>query len=157
MGLFHCEPESLPHDDSLWWDVELRPNYREFFLAAKMSGVRLMYFFEQVFDDEMIERVEDSLEISVIADEERRSLTRRLAEFRGYLGFLCRVGVGFSQDRRMHWYDVYSEWYMDYLDLLEDIRVLDGSLAMGLDEDEEDDEDDDTGGKPPLGGYYSNN
>ncbi|GAB4408553.1 MAG: hypothetical protein OHK0021_19030 [Bryobacter sp.] len=149
-GLFHCEPNSIPVERSLWWDVALHPDYREFFTAAKFSAVKVIYFFEHEFTERELERVEDYLEIAALEEAESRQFRRRLADLRGYKSFLCRVAAGYLQDGLIHWYEVYAPWFLDYIDLLEEVQDA-AEEYSGLDEDEDDE------GDPPLGGYYSRN
>ncbi len=151
LGVFHCEPETLPTERAIWWDVEQRPDYRDFFRAAERYGVKLIYFYEQEFGEHDIERLEDALEVTMLPDDEMRAFRRRLADFRGYFGFLCRVGVGFQADNRMHWFDVYATWYFDYLDTYDEIRMRSGVFGSEFEDEDDDDEE------PPMGGYYSRN
>jgi hypothetical protein len=146
-ALFQCESSSIPLEKAIWWDSHRMPDYRAFFATAAHSGTKLIYFFEKEFSQDDIDLVEDYLEMGAIADDELRLLRRRLADFRGYLGFLCRVGVGYPASEFMHWFEVYAPWFLEYVDLLEEVRDLAG--GYGLEEDDEED--------PPLGGYYSRN
>lgn len=159
-GLFQCEPMGVPVDQAIWWDFGVRPDYKEFFVAAKACGAKLIYFFEQTFTELEIERVETNLEIAMLPEEERRTMLRRLADFRGYIDFLCRVGVGFEVNNRMHWYDVYAPWFFEYLDLVEESKPLSGGFDPDLDDfDDEDldDIDDDDDEPPPFGRRYHRN
>lgn len=160
-GLFQCEPLGVPVSQAIWWDYHVRPDYKEFFAAAKASGVKLIYFFEQVFTELEIERVETNLEIAMLPEDERRTLLRRLADFRGYIDFLCRVGVGFEVNNRMHWFDVYAPWFFEYLDLAEESKPLNGGFDPDLDDLDEDDledlDEDDDDDEPPFGRRYHRN
>jgi len=139
--------------------VQGRPDYRDFFAAAKGCEVKLIYFFDQSFEEENLERIEANLEVAMIPDDERRSLMRRLADFRGYVGFLCRLGAGFTQGDKMHWYEVCAPWFYEYLDLLSESKAMAGPFDLddGLDDDDFEDDDDDEDDLPPFGGRYSRN
>jgi hypothetical protein len=141
----------MPVEKAVWWDVDRRPDYREFFTAAERAGSKLIYFFEHEFGEEDIDRLENALDNAILQDDETRSLRRRIADFRGYFGFLCRVGVGFHLENRMQWFEVYSSWYFDYLDVYDELRLRGGSLGPAFDDEDDDDEE------PPMGGYYSRN
>lgn len=150
--VFHVEPEGWPDDVDIWWDTTRQPDYKTFLAVAKSAGAKMILFYEQEMTEEMLLEAEDSLEISGLEPEEFRQYSRKLAEFRNYLGFVTRVGLGFQQDGFLYWYEAESPWYADYMAMLEDLTMT-GFGGMGL--GEEDDEDEDEG--PPRGGYFSNN
>lgn len=143
MGVFHTEPDLWPADRSIWWDTDRRPEYREFITAAKTAGARMVLFFEQELGEEAIMDAEDALESAGVPPEEYREYSRRIAEMRGYSGFVSRIGIGFSLDGLLYFFELESEWFRELMDLIEELTMSD-SPTNGADSD-------------PLGGYYSNN
>jgi hypothetical protein len=130
-------------DSFVAWDVDRLPDFKTFLSAAKNAGVRLIVFHYRQFSSAHLEDGTERLEESELGVEERRSAERRLRELSEYEGFTCAIELSFDYQGRVYLFSVRSDWYDEYLDLLED---LDASLP-----DEDGHEDD------SMGGYYSKN
>ena len=63
---------------------------------------------------------------------------------RAYDGFTCAIELSFDFEGRAYIFDLRTEWYEEFNDMLDDIE------AAIPDEDEDDDEG-------PIGGYFSKN
>ncbi len=125
------------------WDTGAFPGYRDFLAVAREAGVKLIGFRHLEFSTAMIEDAMEQLEESEMPPDERQQIERRLRETRGYDGFTCALGLSFDLDGRTYMFDLYTDWYADFLSCLDDIDNY-------LPEDDEEEED-------PMGGYYSRN
>jgi hypothetical protein len=132
--------ESLP---SVRWDTLANPDYQAFLETARELGVRLVTVYGQSFSDYLNEAVE-TLEACDMPREEYRSLERRIADLRMYEGFTCELELSFDHGGRVYVFALRTDWYMEYLDLMDEIEDY---YSGGEDEEEE----------GPLGGYFSRN
>lgn len=139
-----------PNHRTVWWNSDLQPDYRQFIAAAKAAGAKVILYFDQDLTEESIEEAEQALELARVEPEEYREYARAIGEFRSWIGFTCRVAIGFASEGMFYFYDLESDWYSNMLDMVEELRLsaypFDGS-----------DDDDEPGGNPPMGNYYSNN
>jgi hypothetical protein len=143
--VFHGYSRLADADSFVAWDTDRLPDYRVFLGAAKKAGVAMVVYHFREFSPAHLEDAEDRLEDSELTVEERRSAERRLRDLRNYEGFTCALELSFDYQGRVYLFNLRSEWYDDYLDLVEELD------AATPDEDGEEDEDD------SMGGYYSNN
>ena len=141
--VFHGYSRLADTDSFVAWDTDRYPDFRLFLGAAKKAGARMIVFHERKFSSEHVEDVRDRLEACDLTVEERRNLERRLSELRAYEDFTCALELSFDYQGRVYLYDVYSEWYDDYLELLDEVDIA------SPDEEAEEDES--------MGGYYSRN
>lgn len=141
--VFHGYSRLADTDSFVVWDTDRHPDFRLFLSAAKKAGAHLIVFHERQFSSDLVEDVRDRLEACELTAEERRNLERRLSELRAYEGFTCALELSFDYQGRVYLYDVRSEWYEDYLELLEEVDIT------TPDEEAEEDES--------MGGYYSRN
>ena len=75
--------------------------------------------------------------------EERRAWEKKLRELRAYLGFTCTLEMTFDHGARTYVFDLRTDWYDEFCDLIEDI---DAAFP---------DDDEDTGSFGS--GYFSRN
>lgn len=131
-------------DSFVAWDSDHYPDFRMFLNAAKTAGVRLIVYHAREFSVAHVEDGLERLEASELSRDEQRSLERRLREMRSYDGFTCAIELSFDYQGRVYLFNLRSDWYEEYLDVLEEI---DAAIP-----DEEEEED---GGS--MGGYFSRN
>jgi hypothetical protein len=141
--VFHGYSRLAEADSFVAWDTDRLPEYRSFLNTAKRADVKLVVYHFREFSPTHIEDAEERLEESELTVEERHGIERRLRELRTYEGFTCALELSFDYDGRVYLFNLRSEWYDDYLDLIEE---LDAAMPDG-DEDEDD----------SMGGYYSRN
>ncbi|MGE5645256.1 MAG: hypothetical protein ACM336_05630 [Acidobacteriota bacterium] len=141
--VFHGYSRLADADSFVAWDTGRQPQYRSFLGAAKKAGVKMIVYHFREFAPGHLQDAEERLEESDLPAEERRNIERRLRELRTYEGFTCALELSFDYQGRVYLFNLRSDWYEDYLDLVEE---LDASLG----EDEEDEDD-------SMGGYYSRN
>lgn len=140
--VFHGYSRLAETDSFVTWDTGRHPDFRMFLEASKKAEVKLIVYHERVFSRELLEDTADRLEAANFTGEERRSVERRLREFRPYEGFTCALELSFDYQGRVYLFNLSADWYMEYLDLVDEID------AAAEDEPEEDES---------LGGYYSSN
>ncbi len=141
--VFHGYSRLADVDSFVAWDTDRLPDFHTFVDAAKKAGIRLMVYHFRDFTQTHIDEASDRLEGADFPAEDQRGIERRLRDLRAYVGFTCAVELSFDHDGRVYLFNLRSEWYEDYLDLLEEIDA-----ALPPDEDEDDDS---------MGGYYSRN
>jgi hypothetical protein len=141
--VFHGYSRLAETDSFVAWDTDRLPQYRSFLGAAKKAGVRMIVYHFREFSSGHLDDAAERLEDSELPTEERRNIDRRLRDLRSYEGFTCALELSFDYEGRVYLFNLRSEWYDDYLDLVEE---LDAALP-----DEDENEDD------SMGGYYSRN
>lgn len=141
--VFHGYSRLAGSDSFVSWDTDGHPDFREFLLAARQAGVKLVVFHQRLFGPEMLEDARERLEMADLTEAERRTVGRRLSEFEPYEGFTCVLELSFDYQGRVYIFHLSAEWFEDYEDLMEEIE------AAVEEEPEEGDES--------LGGYYSSN
>jgi hypothetical protein len=141
--VFHGYSRLADTDSFVAWDVDRKPDYREFLETARNAGVKLIVYHWREFSKAHVDEAAERLEGCDISVEERRSLEKRLRELRPYEGFTCALELSFEFEARVYLFNLRADWYEEYLDLLEEI-----DSSMPDDEDEDDDS---------IGGYYSRN
>ncbi len=141
--VFHGYSRLAEADSFVAWDTDRLPDYRVFLAAAKKAGVAMVVYHFREFAAAHLEDAEDRLEDSDLTPEERRGIERRLRNLHNFEGFTCALELSFDYQGRVYLFNLRSEWYDDYLDLIEE-------LDAAMPEEEEDE-----GGS--MGDYYSNN
>jgi hypothetical protein len=141
--VFHGYSRLAEADSFVAWDTDRLADYHVFLAAAKKAGVVMVVYHFREFSPAHLEDAEDRLEDSELTVEERRGIERRLRDLHNYEGFTCALELSFDYQRRTYLFNLRSEWYDDYLDLIEE---LDAAMP---------DEDEDDGGS--MGDYYSKN
>ena len=141
--VFHGYSRLADADSFVAWDTDRLSDYHVFLGAAKKAGVAMVVYHFREFSAAHLEDVEDRLEDSEVTVEERRGIERRVRELHNYEGFTCALELSFDYQGRVYLFNLRSEWYDDYLDLVEE---LDAAMP---------DDDEDDGGS--MGDYYSKN
>lgn len=127
------------------WDADRHPDYKMFLKAAEVSGAKIIVLHTREFSADFVDNALDQLESAELGAEERRGLERRLREMRAYDGFTCAIELSFDVQQRAYIFDLRTEWYEEFSDLIEDI---DSAIP---------DDDDDVTDEGPIGGYFSKN
>lgn len=141
--VFHGHPRHSDSVPEVYWDSDRYPDHKMFLDAGKQAGAKMVVFHHLEFSPELLDNALERLEDSDPADEQLRNLERRLRELRAFVGFTCALELSFDHQGRIYVYEVRSDWYEDFLDILDEI---DASVP-----DEED------GEEGPMGGYFSRN
>jgi hypothetical protein len=143
-ALFHGCSRMMDDLSMVHWDILKYPEYQPFLAAARQLGVKMIVLHHREFTEANIDDALQRLEDCDLPLEESRTLTRRLEDSRMYVGFTCALELSFDFQDRVYMFDLRADWYLDFLDAIEDIEPY---------FDDDDDEDDDG----PIGGYYSRN
>lgn len=128
---FVQKPDSQP---IAFWDTNRHPDFREYLNAARMLGVKVIVLTVLNFTRGILEDARVRLEDCDVPSEERRSLEKRLREFRRYEGFICGVDLLFDYQGRTFVYSRHADWYQEFAEL--------SSLIDEYASYEEEDEDD---------------
>jgi hypothetical protein len=128
---------------AIYWNVETHPDYRQFLDAAVGSGAKVVTVFTSKFNGNQVEEALSQLEDIEIDRQEKRAIELRLREMRLYDGLTCHIELSFNHALRDYIFDLRTEWFQDYEELIDRI---DESYPP-LEEDE----------GPLGGGYYSKN
>ena len=100
-------------------------------------------FHHRVFAlDEIAEALEQLEGIDVPRDEQQ-DYERRLKAMRQYDGLVCAIELSFDHEGQVFLFDLNTDWYSDFSEMLGEIHIMDAESDM----------DDDT----PIGGYFSKN
>ncbi len=144
MIAFHSYLRHHEGGQAIGWDSKHHPDYREFIDTAKRAGVDMVVLRTEYFSDDDIEEALGELEDADLEKSDRRRIERRLAELRGYAGFVSGIELSYDYQGRLYFFNLHTDWYDEYLDLHDDIIT-----ALPDPGEEEDD--------GPVGGYYSRN
>jgi hypothetical protein len=142
--VFHGYSRLAELDSFVAWDTDRLPDYRTFLNTAKAAGVRMIVYHFREFSSVHIDDATDRLEDAEFGADERRNVERRLRELHAYEGFTCAIELSFDYQGRVYVFNLRSDWYEEYFDLLEEI---DAAIPETAEEDEDD----------SMGGYYSRN
>ncbi len=142
MVVFHGYPRGGEQTPAVYWDTDTHPDYQAFLSAAEKAGVRLVTLYANQFTELLIEDAIDRLEESALPRENRRTLEARIREMRVYTGFTCQIELSFDLSPRVYIFDLHTEWFNDFNDMLD---LIDDAYGEGEDEE------------PLGGGYFSKN
>lgn len=143
--LFHGCSRILGSQASVSWDTHRYPDFRAFLDCARALGVKLVVLHHQEFSAAAVDDALDQLGEADIEPDEQRSLERRLEEMRVYQGLVSAVELSFDYDRRIYLFNVLTDWYMEFMDTVDEIESY-------IPEEEGEDEE-----EGPVGGYFSRN
>src|SRR5438270_9684646 len=78
--IFHGVAHGMDEMFEVRWDTARYPDYKEFLVAAKELGVKMVVFHHEEFASDMVEEAIDELPSSAYDYEDQRTLERRLRE-----------------------------------------------------------------------------
>ncbi len=140
--LFRSRTRLLDEGAYIYWDTHKQPDYHRFLDCALQLGVRLVHFHSREFRHEHREEALELLEEVELTREEKRDLQRRIKELAIYEGFLCAIEMTFDFEGRIYVFELETEWFDEWRDILDSLEASDVEPAEG------------EGG---YGGFYSNN
>jgi hypothetical protein len=140
--LFHAEPRDPGLPTGVYWDVDQHPSHEDFLDAASASGAKIVTLYTRRFSEEQLDEALAQLEDSDIDHKDQKILERQLKDLRVYEGRLCNIELAFTHDSREYVFDVHSEWFDEFGDVMDRIET---SYLMPEDD------------SPLDGGYYSRN
>lgn len=142
--VFHGLSRTLDALPIVMWDTEGHPDYKEFLAAARASGNKMIVMHAREFSVDFVDSALDDLAEMGMPADEARDIQRRLRNMRSYDGFTCAIELSFDFGGRAYIYELRTDWYNEFSDLLAEI----GPFG---------DEDDDDADEGSIGGYYSKN
>ena len=143
LAVFYGYSRMLESTSSVYWDCDKYPDYKPFIKAARTAGAQVIVFHERAFaPDHVIDALEQLSDCDLPRDESRE-FERRLNALRVYEGFICEIELSFDHQGRVFLFDLRTEWYEEYSDVLDEIQMLSA--------DAEDDNN------SPMSGYFSKN
>lgn len=145
LAVFRGFVSDLHEQRLVFWDVDRTPDYKAFVACAERAGIRLVIYNSRDFRREMVDEALERLEESELPKDDIRPLERRLRELKPFDGFTCGLELAFELENRIYVFDLRTEWYGEFLDLLDQIDGMIETEGFG-------DEDDES-----LGGYFSRN
>jgi hypothetical protein len=131
-------------EGAVYWDTGRYPNYVLFVDAAVKAGARLLTLHSREFTSEMLDEARDQLDGAELSREERREFEDRIRDLKPLVGSTCTLELSFDLSPRAYVFDLRTEWYMEYCDMLEEIE-----MAFDTDLGEK--------GEDFGGGYFSRN
>ena len=143
--MFHGESRLSEHGNVVMWDVERRPDFREFIECSQRLGVKLVVLHSREFEQQNIDDVSEELADCEMPQPERREMERRLKKLAPYTGFTSQIEISFDYEDKIYMYEARSEFMNELLSIMNDIDLW---LPPGTEGEEED---------PMGGGYFSRN
>lgn len=145
LAVFYGYSRSLETVPAVYWDCEEYPDYRLFVQSARTTGAKMIVYHQRQFFSEQIEEAIEKLHACELTAEDSRHFEERLNDLRGYEGSVCAIELSFDYQGRVFMFDLRTEWFDEFSDILDEIQLL----APYSDEEDEDDS--------PMGGYFSRN
>jgi len=140
--VFRSQSRATDDNATVYWDTATEADFRKFLECALQLGVRLVHFHARTFQAEHREEAQELMEDCHLSRDEKRELMRRISELSIYEGFTCAVELSFDFDRKVYLYEMQTDWYEEWQDILDELEMSGG-------------EDAGEGGN--FGGFYSNN
>ncbi|MBI4889946.1 MAG: hypothetical protein HY821_04920 [Acidobacteria bacterium] len=140
--IFRSLSRSLDEGSFVYWDAGRQPDYRKFLDCALQLGVRLIHFHTREFRHDHREEALELVEEADLTREEKRDLQRRIKELAIYEGFVCAIELTFDFEGRIYVYELETEWFEEWRDILDELDASDAEPAEG---------------ESGYGGFYSNN
>lgn len=144
LATFHGYSRAMDSQPLVLWDTHRYPDYKQFLDTAEAAGTTMIVLHAREFSALLVDNALDQLEDGDFAPEDRRTIERRLRDLRAYDGFTCAIELSFDLGGRVYMFELRTEWYDEFSDLLDEI---DASIP-----EPEDDADEGS-----IGGYFSKN
>ncbi len=144
LAVFYGYSRSLESGAAVYWDCDLYPDYRLFVQSARAAGARLIVFHQRQFYSELIDEAIEKLHACELPSQDSRHFEERLTDLRAYEGSVCAIELSFDHAGRVFLFDLRTEWFDEFSEMLEEIQLL------VPDPDEGDDDS-------PISGYFSRN
>jgi hypothetical protein len=144
LAVFYGYSRSLESAPAVYWDCEQYSDYRLFIQSARAAGARLIVFHQREFYSELIDEAIEKLHACELPPQDSRHFEERLIDLRAYEGSVCAIELSFDHDGRVFLFDLRTEWFDEFSEMLDEIQLL------VPDPDEGDDDS-------PISGYFSRN
>jgi hypothetical protein len=144
LAVFYGYTRPLESAPAVYWDCEQYPDYRLFVQCARSVGAKLIVFHQREFFTEHIDEALEKLHSCELPPQESRRYEEQLTDLRAYEGSVSAIELSFDHEGRVYLFDLRTEWFDEFAELIEDIQLLVPDPT---------DSDDDS----PISGYFSRN
>jgi hypothetical protein len=143
MSVFYGYTRSLDAVPVVHWDCDQYPDYRLFVQAARAAGAKILVFHQREFYTEQVDDALERLNACELPPQESRSYEDRLNEMRSHEGSVSAIELSFDHQGRVFLFDLRTDWFEEFSDMLDEIQVLTAEA--------------DDGGDDSLTSYFSRN
>ncbi len=144
LAVFHGYSRSMDSTPTVFWDIHRHPDYKAFLDTAEAAAAKIVVLHAREFSALLVDNALDQLEDGDFLPDDRRTIERRLRDLRAYDGFTCAIELSFDHGARVYLFELRTDWYNEFSDLLDEI-----DSAIPQPEDSMD--------EGPIGGYFSKN
>jgi hypothetical protein len=144
-ALFYSESRHADQENAIFWDTESHSDFRGFLRCASQLHAPLIVMHARTFREDEIEDALQDLEESSIEDDEKREMTVTLRAMNVFAGLVGSLDLSFDFEGRTYFYYLEAEWYREFLDLRDEVDVMNFGDSYGEEPDES------------MGGYFSKN
>lgn len=144
-AVFYSESRHADAERAIFWDAETHPDFRGFLRCASQLHVPLIVMHARAFREDEIEDALQDLEESAIEEDEKREMTVTLREMNVFAGLVGSLDLSFDFQGSTYFYYLEADWYREFLDLRDEIDVMNFGEAYGEGPDDS------------MGGYFSKN
>lgn len=143
LAVFYGYSRALDSVPVVYWDCDQYPDYRLFVQSARAAGAKVLVFHQREFFSEQVDDALERLNASDLPPQESLSFEERLSDLRAHEGSVCAIELSFDLQGRVFLFDLRTEWFEEFSDMLDEIQLLTS---------EPNDSDD-----SPISGYFSRN
>ncbi|HTC33491.1 MAG TPA: hypothetical protein VK724_08970 [Bryobacteraceae bacterium] len=143
MAVFYGHSRALDTVPVVYWDCEQYPDYRLFVQSAHTAGAKIVVFHQREFFSEQVDDALERLHACELPSQESRSFEERLSDLRAHEGSVCAIELSFDHEGRVFLFDLRTDWYDEFSDMLDEIQLLTAEP--------------DNGDDSPISGYFSRN
>jgi hypothetical protein len=143
MTVFYGYARPLDAAPAVYWDCEQYPDYRLFVQSARAAGAQIIVFHQREFFSDQVDDAIERLNAAELPPQESRNFEERLSETRAHEGSVCEIELSFDHQGRVFLFDLRTEWFEEFSDLLDEIQLLTAEPSDGDDS--------------PISGYFSRN
>lgn len=144
-AMFYSESRHADPEHAIFWDAETHPDFRSFLRCASQLRVPLVVIHALTFREDDVEDALQDLEESAVENEEKQEMTVTLREMNVFAGLVGSLDLSFDFQGNTYFYYLEADWYREFLDLRDEIDVMNIGEGFGESPDE------------PMGGYFSKN
>lgn len=124
MAVFYGYTRSLDTVPVVYWDCDQYPDYHQFVQSAQAVGAKMLVFHQREFYSEQVDDALERLNTCHLPSQESRSYEERLNEMRIHEGSVCAIELSFDREGRVYLFDLRTEWFEEFSDMLDEIQVL---------------------------------
>src|SRR5271163_837676 len=133
MAVFYGYSRPLDASPVVYWDCEQYPDYRLFIQSAQAAGAKIIVFHQREFFSEQVDDALERLNACAWSSQESRSFEERLSDLRANEGSVCEIELSFDHQGRVFLFDLRTEWFEEFSDLLDEIQLLTAEPSDGDD------------------------